>query len=193
MKHIGIWRSILLTLSAIGLSGCAADVPTAPKLRDREASPGVVSELAGGLFTKEVLQRAKPLSRDITVSATIGKEGGTLAIPAAGFHLTVPAGAVASRTNFTVTAIKGSLVAYEFGPHGIQFERALIARQDLAVTEWHLLEVRPLVAGYFADRSALDVKNSTALISEVLSGVISPLSRQFTFGIDHFSGYVVAW
>ena len=193
MRHFRIWRSFLLTLSAIGVSGCAADAPTAPRFQGAEASPGLVSDLAGGLVSKNVLERTKPLSRDVTASAVIGREGGTLSIPAAGFHLTIPPGAVTSNTKFTVTAIKGSLVAYEFWPHGTQFERGLIARQDLAGTEWQGLEVRPLVAGYFAERSALDLSNATAVVTEVIAGVISPLSKQFTFGIDHFSGYVVAW
>ena len=192
MKRLRIWRSLVLALSAIGIAGCSADSLTAPKYQ-ADAAPELVGDLLGNLVTKNVLKRSAPLAKDITVSATIGEKGGTLSIPAAGFQLTVPAGAVKARTRFTVTALQGSLVAYEFGPHGTTFPKSLSARQDLAVTEWQVLELRPLVAGYFAEKSQLNQGSATALVSEVLSGVISPLSKQFTFRIDHFSGYVVAW
>src|SRR5688572_17253888 len=192
MKQLKIWRSIVLAFSATGFAGCSADSPTAPKIQS-DPSAGVVTELLGNLVQKNVLERTTALTRDITVSAVIGEKGGTLSIPAAGFTVTIPAGAVNAPTNFSVTALKGTLVAYEFGPHGIKFARSLYATQDLNVTKWGLLSLRPLVAGYFADRSALDPKNATALVSEVISGVIAPQSQQFTFKIDHFSGYVVAW
>lgn len=192
MRKFKIWRSLLLALSALGVAGCVADSLTAPKVQD-EANPALVGDLLGNLVTKSVLKRQTGLAKDITVSAVIGDQGGTLSIPAAGFTLTVPAGAVKAKTTFTVTAIKGDLVAYEFGPHGTNFPKSLSARQDLVVTEWNVLQVRPLVAGYFADKSALDLNDATAVVSEVLSGVISPLTKQFNFKIDHFSGYVVAW
>jgi ZU5 domain-containing protein len=192
MKQLKIWRSIVLAFTAMGFAGCSADSPTAPKFQS-DPSAGLVTDLLGGLLKKNVLERKTALTRDITVSAVIGEKGGTLSIPAAGFTVTVPAGAVNAPTNFTVKALKGTLVAYEFGPHGIKFAKSLSAQQDLKVTKWGLLSLRPLVAGYFADKSALDLRNATALVSEVLNGVIAPLSQQFTFKIDHFSGYVVAW
>jgi hypothetical protein len=192
MKHLRIWRSLLLTLSAFGLAGCGADAITAPKIRT-EANPGLVTDLLGGTVTKSVLERKTPLASDITVSAIIGEQGGTISVPAAGFTLTVPRGAVSTKTAFTVTALKGSLVAYEFGPHGISFAKPLIARQALGTTQWNPLEMRPLLAGYFAERSALNVSNATALLSELTLGAVNILTQQFIFPIGHFSGYVVAW
>ena len=191
MTHLRIWRSLLLALSAIGIGACATDSPTGPKFQG-QASPGLVTDLYDGLVTKSVLQRTTPLARDVTVSVVIGKDGGALSIPEAGFRLFVPAGAVSADTRFTVTALKGSLVAYEFGPHGISFGNALSARQDLSVTQWRP-QLRPLVAGYFAEKSALDASSATALLSELIDGSINPLSKHFSFRIEHFSGYVVAW
>ncbi len=185
-----IWRSILFALSAIGLGACV-EAPTAPKV---QSDPSLlITESITGLFTKTGLKRTTPLAKDITVSTVIDSKGGVITIPAAGFELTIPAKAVKTRTKFTVTAIKGPLVAYEFGPHGIQFDVPLTARQNLAVTEWTVLNVRPLVAGYFAERSDLNLTNGTATLSELLGGVISPLTQQFKFRIEHFSGYIVAW
>jgi hypothetical protein len=146
-----------------------------------------------GLVSKDALTRKNALSADITVTAIIGKDGGTLSIPATGFHLTVPAGAVKLDTEFSVTALKGKLVAYEFGPHGITFDRPLEARQSLIGTDWSLLSLKPLFAGYFTDKDHLDYATKTAQLSEVLSGATAPLTKQFSWHIEHFSGYVVAW
>ena len=192
MKRKSLWHSIRLAFASLGLVACAADPVTAPKI-SADANPGLVSDLLGGLFSKDVLTRKQELTKDITVTAVIGSNGGRLAIPAAGFELVVPRYAVKKSTRFTVTAIKGKLVAYEFGPHGTNFPRSLQAKQDLSVTDWNLLSLRPLTAGYFADRSDLNLQRATALVSEIIRGLTIPLTKQFNFPIDHFSGYVVAW
>jgi hypothetical protein len=193
MKHLKLWKRLFLALAAVGVAGCSVDSITAPPKVTADASAGLVGDLLGGLFKKDVLERKKPLSKDITVSKTIGKSGGTISIPEAGFTLTVPANAVKTNTNFTVTAIKGSLVAYEFGPHGIKFDKSLTFKQDLNNTEWSLLKLKLLTGGYFKNRSDLDHKNAVALVSEVLNGLLIPLTKEFSFKIDHFSGYIVAW
>ena len=194
MKPLKLWRSLLTAIASIGLIGCATDAPTAPRTSS-EANPGLVADLleGTGLVTKDALTRKNPLAKDITVSAVIGKEGGSLSIPEAGFYLTIPSGAVREPTEFVVTALQGKLVAYEFGPHGITFSRAIFARQDLSLTDWRLLPFKPLTAGYFADIADLNTATKTALLSEVISGTTAPLTKQFTWPIEHFSGYVVAW
>jgi len=192
MKLLKIWRSLLLGLATLGFGGCSVDGPTAPRL-SADPSAGLLSSLEGSLVSKDALVRNTTLANDITVTADIGTEGGTLAIPAAGFQLIVPPGAVVSRTVFTVTALSGNLVAYEFGPHRLKFRVPLRATQDLSNTRWRPLSLKPLVAGYFLERSDLDQTSATALVSEVIEGVTIPLSKQFKWRIDHFSGYVVAW
>lgn len=192
MQRKSLWHSIRLAFASLGLVACAADPVTAPKISS-EANAGLVTDLTGGLLKKDVLTRKTPLAKDITVSATIGSTGGRLSIPAAGFELVIPPNAVKKSTKFTVTAIAGTLVAYEFGPHGTTFPRALQASQDLTVTNWNPLSIRTLVAGYFADRSHLSLSRATALVSEVITGVTVPLTKRFSWDIEHFSGYVVAW
>lgn len=190
MKPNNLWRSFLLALASLGTAGCAIESPTAPPIG--QSATTLVTDALSGLITKDVLTRKKALTKDITVAATIGKEGGRLTIPAAGFELVIPPGAVGTRTKFTVTAVRGTLVAYEFGPHGTQFAVPLRARQDLSVTNWRPLGPT-LVSGYFLERSHLDQGAATALVSEVISGLTDPLAKQFGWRIEHFSGYVVAW
>lgn len=193
MKHVRLWKRLLLALAAIGVAGCSADSITAPAKIDADASAGLVGDLLGGLIKKDVLERSRPLSRDYTVSKTIGKAGGTIAIPEAGLTVTFPSGAVSSNTQITVKALAGDLVAYEFGPHGIRFAKPLTIKQDLRVTEWSLLQLKVLFGGYYADESHLNENNGTVLLTELLKGVLVPLSKEFSFKVDHFSGYVVAW
>ena len=192
MQRKSLWQSIRLAFVSLGLVACAADPITAPKI-SADANPGLVSDLLGGLLKKQVLTRKTALAKDITVSATIGSAGGRLSIPEAGFELVVPPNAVKKSTKFTVTAIKGNLVAYEFGPHGTTFPRSLQAKQNLQGTSYQPLNLRPLQAAYFADRSQLSLSDATALVSELIGGVTSLLTKQFSWQIEHFSGYVVAW
>lgn len=194
MKRNSIWHSLRLVIASLGLTACAADTVTAPRISN-EANQNLVSGLVGGLFKKNALTRKTALSKDITVTAVIGKDGGRLSIPAAGFELTIPKNAVKTNTTFTVTAIKGKLVAYEFGPHGLTFQKNLEAKQDLSGTEYRLVSglLKPLVAGYFLQRSDLDQGNAVALVLEVIKGLTVPLTQTFSFDIEHFSGYVVAW
>lgn len=192
MQRKSLWQSIRLAVVSLGLVACAADPITAPKI-SAETNPNLVSDLLGGLVSKDVLTRKQPLATDITVTAVIGQQGGRLRIPAAGFELIIPKNAVNTSTRFTVTALKGKLVAYEFGPHGTTFPRALQAKQDLSGTDWHLLSLRLLSAGYFQERSDLNFGRATALLSELIPGVTTPLTKEFSWQIEHFSGYVVAW
>lgn len=193
MKPISLWKRLLLALAAAGVTGCSADSISAPPKATADASATLVGDVVGGLIRKDVLERTRLLTKDITVSKTIGKSGGTISIPEAGLEFTVPSGALKSNTTITVKALRGNLVAYEFGPHGLEFEKSPTVKQDLRNTEWSVGQLRLLTGGYFAEASHLDQKNGTALLSEVLKGVLVPLSRQFSFKIDHFSGYVVAW
>ena len=85
------------------------------------------------------LQRTTPLAAPITVSKVIGADGGTLSIPEAGVTVTVPRGALAQTTTITMTARAGSLVAYDFAPHGITFAKPLVFSQQLRGTNASLL------------------------------------------------------
>lgn len=136
------------------------------------------------------LQRSAPLAADITVSQSIGTAGGTLSIPAAGVTVTVPAGAVSGPTQFTMTARAGSLIAYDFAPHGITFAKPLVFTQSLNGTNATLLNKAFLELGYYADPSQLN--SVGGLLSELTSGVVNLLSWNFTANIKHFSGYMVA-
>ena len=193
-----IRRAGLLAVALlIGVSAaCNTERTSAPATL---AAPAASHDLLGGLvgtvtntlsLTKATgLLRTTPLAAPITVSRTIGYWGGTLAIPEAGVTVVVPVGALTKDTQITMTARAGSLVAYDFDPHGITVAKPLAFTQSLKGTNVSLLTVLQLKLGYYSDPSLLG--QTTALVSEVVSGVGSLLTGTFTAPIKHFSGYVV--
>ena len=192
-------RISLVTTSLALFTACSSEPISAPP---RVGSPAVApsADLLGGLVGGVVnvvqslmlvpgLQRSSPLATTITVSQTIGSAGGTLSIPAAGVTVAVPAGALGAPTLITMTARQGSLVAYDFAPHGIVFVKPLVFTQTLSGTSASLLNVAAIQLGYYADPSQLTLLGG--LVSELLGGNVNLLSWTYTGNIKHFSGYMM--
>ena len=185
-------RLVALALGSLVLASCGGEHPTLPQLK-QSAPEAPAGDLLGGLTSLlgvNGLQRTQALAAPITVTKAIGPDGGTLAIPQAGVTVTVPRGALAATTTITMTARAGSLVAYDFAPHGITFAKPLVFTQSLAGTNASLLTAPLLALGYYSDPSLLTAVGG--LVSELLSGNVSLLSWTFTAKIPHFSGYMVA-
>lgn len=188
-------------LSALAVAGLAfiaacSGEPTAPRAPIATPAAAPSADLIGGvlgavtkLITLPGVQRTTPLSSNITVSKTIGTAGGTLAIPAAGVTVVVPAGALTQSTVITMTARKGYLVAYDFAPHGITFAKPLVFTQKLQGTNANLLTAPLLKLGYYSDPSLLTAVGG--LVSELLGGNVNLLNWTFTSNIKHFSGYMM--
>lgn len=186
-----IWRSLVVASAAVGLGACGFEAPTAPNasvVTDAPA-PGLLRDL----LQKKPLRREQALRRDVTVAAVIGRAGGRIELPGQGFTLVVPRGAVKKDTRFEVTAVKGDLVAYEFEPHGTTFNVPLVATQELDGTQVQLRILPSLTAGYFTDRNELLNRDGTLNLLELINGITLPLTREFTWKIEHFSGYIVAY
>lgn len=192
-----IRRLVALAAALVAVASCTTDQPTspaAPRTAPTAAAPsadllGGVTGLVGSLVSVDGLQRNTPLAKPITVTKTIGSAGGTLAIPEAGVTVVVPAGALAKNTVITMTARAGTLIAYDFEPHGITFARPLVFSQSLRGTNASLLTAPFLKLAYYKDASLLT--KTGALVSELLGGVVNVLEWKFTGSIPHFSGYVV--
>lgn len=136
---------------------------------------------------------AQALTQDITVSAVIGSAGGTLSLPQTGLTITVPAGAVSGPTLFSVTALHGQMVAYQFEPHGTKFAVPLQMAQDLGVLDAaSLAKMSALSVGYFADQSALDDNDDQGQCSEYTAKMLDAANNRLVFWVKHFSGYMVS-
>lgn len=193
-KH---WKSCLRFAAVAVLAACSNDsnvLATTEPLQPQSAAQALqVGPLPiGTMASVRPLTRRAPLRSDLSASARIGAAGGTLRLPQAGFTLTVPPGAVKKPTTFSVTALAGADVAYEFEPHGTVFLRPLSATQELRGTR-HALAGPSLLAGYFPDRSALSTSGLGTLVSERIAGTVDLRRTAFTWPIGHFSGYIVAW
>jgi len=185
-------RLAALAFGALALVSCGTDQPTAVSRPAPSVSGAPSASLLGtltSLLTMDGLQRTTPLAAPITVSKSIGAEGGTLTIPQAGVTVVVPRGALAQTTTITMTARAGSLVAYDFAPHGITFAKPLVFSQQLKGTNATLLSAPFLQLGYYSDPSLLTKVGG--LVSELLGGTLNTLTWTFTAPIPHFSGYIV--
>jgi hypothetical protein len=185
-------RLAALALSALTVVSCGNDQPTAVPQLDSASSSTPSASLLGALtslLTVDGLQRTTPLAAPITVSKVVGADGGTLSIPQAGVTVTVPRGALAQNTTITMTARAGSLVAYDFAPHGITFAKPLVFSQQLKGTNASLLTAPFLQLGYYSDPNLLTKVGG--LVSELLGGTLNTLTWTFTAPIPHFSGYIV--
>ena len=196
---------ILTTIAAgtlLIVAGCRDSIAPAPVAPDANGQPEqllglnipLIDNLLGTGDTVIVLQRATPLPSNITATKVIGREGGTLSLPDAGLTINVPAGAVYYPTTFSVTALAGRPVAYEFGPHGSKFAKPLTMTQDLRVTYLNQASLSYLHfhAGYFTSSTNLIDFLLRAVVSELLPATASANDMVVRFNVSHFSGYLVA-
>jgi hypothetical protein len=153
---------------------------------------GLIGGLVGGLTNVLVppVERLTPLASDVVWTFTAGPNGAISSNPAVGLTITVPYGALSSTQTITVTALAGRPIAYKFEPH-LEFARKVSLTQNLDGTTAGLLS--SLNGAHFAtDRLVLD-ERGLASVDEVVSGLLSGLlARKFTFGVTHFSGWLLA-
>lgn len=196
-------RKVLLAFAAIAslgtLAACADAPTTAPHPGDAPSqllglsSPGSLLDSLTSPVLSDALQRSTPLATDISASAVVGDAGGVLVIPSAGLRVEIPRGAVrGAPITITARALAGSLVAYEFQPHGKQFARALRITQDLSGTKWLETNVLALEAVYFKDKAQVDPLTGVVTVDEVLPAALDLLRGRVSFQVQHFSGYAVS-
>ena len=171
------------------------DTSTSP-VADSELAPVSDPNFSGiSAPTKvHVMSRQEVLSADLTASAVIGPKGGELRLKEAGLRLIVPKGAVSAPTTFSVTAIAGSMVAYEFQPHGATFAVPLIIQQTVfnSGPESANPNTYNFEAGHFLSRADLDGTAEIGVVNEMLPTRIESGKGKITFSVTHFSGYLLA-
>ena len=171
---------------------CSSDRSTGPQQAAVSMKKMKLPKKLGQLIpdTVDVAVRLSPLPNDVSVSKVIGTAGGTISIPEAGVKLIVPAGAVSSNVNFTMTALRGPLIAYEFGPHGTVFNVPVQVEQ--ATSGLFVIGDDALTAGYFTNRADLENEDTVGDLAEE-NPVTKDTGRSvLRFNVNHFSGYLVA-
>lgn len=178
--------------TALVISACTDAGVTAPAAPVAAAQSS--SNLLGGLLGLQAIApitRNTPLAQDVSWSFTVGSGGASSSNSAVGLTIHVPSGAVSSPTTITVTALQGNMVAYSFAPHGLQFARKVTLTQKLNGTSV-ANQLLPMLSGAYFASDAPILSGGLALVTEVLSGLLNPLLKEFSFPIEHFSGYLVA-
>lgn len=184
LKHLRLF----LPLAAL-LAACGPD-STQPSALIRTGGP--VLELFDPALEVDVLQRSAPLLHNFAAVGIIGREGGTLSIPEAGFSVAFPPNAVRLPTLVSVTALPGTAVGYVFAPHGLVFRKPPVITQDLRGTA---VFGDPVLRGtlegaYLPDLAGL--AGITARVRETRPTTVDVTGWKMQFNVDHFSTYIAS-
>jgi hypothetical protein len=158
---------------------------------------GVVNTVTSILPVDEllpVLHRRQSLRQDVTWSFVAGPDGATSHNSATGLTIVIPRGALTTTQTITVRAPAGSLIQYEFGPHGLQFAKPVELRQDLTLADLTVLLGLDKISGAYYGQGSLQYDPSTNLahVDELEPTTVNLLTLSTSVKIQHFSGYILA-
>ena len=210
-----VFRSLLLVVTAVGVMSCTDGIPTQP-VAPTTAQNGLLSGLVGGVVdllgqvvrvisfqtdpngipVNAVQWSPSHVNQVRTVSATIGVNGGTLAIPGSDFTITFPYGALSQPTNISITSDNSGYVTYDMQPHGLTFLKPVVVTQRLNNTAvYGTSKALNSFGAYFA-KDLLDLSGIlSALEIETTTIFLSPRTGQAeveTWLLNHFSRYMLA-
>jgi hypothetical protein len=208
-------RSFVLVLTTFVALSCSDYSPTAPPLAPTQAENGLLSGLVGtvtnllGSVLKIIGFRTDPngipvaaikwspthTNQTRSVSATIGYDGGTLAIPGSDFTITFPRGALSRSTAIKITSDASGYVSYDMQPHGLRFARPVIVTQRLRNTTVY---GTPLALNAFCAYFSTDLLDLSGILkaleietTTILSGSNGQAEIE-AWQINHFSRYMLA-
>ena len=187
--------TVTAALLALTIGACNTDSPTSvPSFASTgNAIAATAASASAPDLSVSAALRTKPLANDVIASAVIDNRGGSIKVPGTGFELKVPKGAVSVKTTFKVKALAGSIVAYEFEPHGARFLVPLTFSQETKPIVGGSAGLVPLL-GYFSSSTKLNHGNGTAAVSEIAPAfeVTDITGKKLEGFIFHFSGYLVS-
>jgi len=141
------------------------------------------------------VKRNTPLASDVVWSFYAGSGGGYTSNSSVGLTVSIPPGALSNTVKITVTALEGAPVAYRFEPH-LEFSKKVYITQNLKGTSAGLLSSLLLKGAHFPGDSPVYTSSGLAIVDEVvpaiLSNLLGLLGRTATFGVGHFSGWILA-
>lgn len=208
-------RSFTLVLATFVALSCSDYSPTGP-MAPAQAQAGLLDGLLGvvtsllgtvlriipfttdpdGIPVSAVKWAPTHVNQVRTVTATIGYNGGTLAIPGSDFTIFFPKGALSSSTAISITSDASGYVSYDMKPHGITFSKPVIVTQRLQNTAVYgtNLSLNSFCAYFPQDLlnlsgilSALEIETTT-----IFSGSNQGQAEVETWQLNHFSRYMLA-
>lgn len=216
-KNIIHSRSIghfaLLVLAALTLSCADSGAPTAPVGQETLVTPPLPGS-PGGTNGGEWIPIAPSTDPDgkqvrgarwsstrtpveLSVTGTIGPEGGSLAIPGADFVIQFPAGALAAPTTITIDSKESPWVTYDMQPHGLIFLKPVYVMQALARTATHQTPAAFFLFGAYLPEGRETVQpDNTAISTETTPSFIyldrNGVPTWSVWVLSHFSRYMLA-
>ncbi|MGH7680016.1 MAG: hypothetical protein ACRENU_16225 [Gemmatimonadaceae bacterium] len=187
--------AVATSLFAVACSDASRSA-TAPDIAvstaTESANLGIVDGLLGLLVAP--VKRNAPLANDVSWTFRAGPNGGYTSNSALGVTVNVPAGALDENVVITVTALKGAPIAYSFSPH-LEFGKKVYITQSLKGTSAGLLASLLLNGAHFPGDRPEYTGSGLAIVDEVvpalLNGLLGTLNRSATFGVTHFSGWLL--
>jgi hypothetical protein len=190
--------SVAVALVTVACSDSSRSL-TAPTMRGPAASQNLLG-LGGLLGTVTDLllppvKRTTPLASDVSWTFTAGPGGATSSNSDVGLTVVVPYGALATTQQITVTALAGAPVAYRFEPH-LVFSKKVYLTQSLRGTNVglvsSLLNSLLLSGGHFAGDQLEVNASGLAILNEAVPATTNLWTRTSTFGVEHFTGWILA-
>jgi hypothetical protein len=217
-RFIRTFSLVLATAVALSCSDYSPTAPTTPIAAPTQAADGLIGDLLGivtnllGTVLKVIGFRSDPNGIPVTAikwapshynqtrstSASIGYNGGTLAIPGSDFTITFPKGALYETTWITITSDASGYVSYDMKPHGLKFAKPVIVTQRLNNTAVYKTPAALNAAcAYFSTDllnlggilKALEIETTT-IFSAPKGGSLVPEIE--TWQLNHFSRYMLA-
>ena len=169
------------TVLATACSDSMRAPATAPVTPTAESSAQLLDGLLGtvGRLLVTPVHRRTALENDVTWSFTAGALGGSTYNPAVGLSVYVPPGALDRNVRITVTALKGSVVAYRFEPH-LEFDRKVVLTQNLDGLRYGLLGTNLLASfkgAHFPGDEPDITRDGLAVVDEVVGAVLNLFAK----------------
>jgi len=210
-------RSSVLVLTTFVALSCSEFSPTAPAIQaPSQAQDGLLSGLVGlvtnllGTVLNVITFRTDPngipvnavkwtgthINQTRSVSAYIGQNGGTLALPSSDFTITFPSGALSQTTLITVVSDGDGYVAYDMRPHGLRFNKPVLVTQRLNHTAVYGTSLALKAAGAYFPQDPTDYSGTINALEIETTTIFSSRNDGKadveTWLLNHFSRYMLA-
>jgi hypothetical protein len=208
--------SFLVLTTAIALS-CAEYSPTAPAIQaPAQAQDGLISGLLGivtnvlgtllrvvtfqydpnGIPVNAVRWTGTHINQTRSVSAYIGENGGTIALPSSDFTITFPSGALSQTTLITIVSDGNGYVSYDMRPHGLRFNKPVFVTQRLNNTAVYGTSLALKAAGAYFPQDPTDYSGTINALEIETTAIFSSKNDGNadveTWLLNHFSRYMLA-
>ena len=210
-------RSSVLVLTTFVALSCSEFSPTAPPIQaPSQAQDGLLSGLVGlvtnllGTVLNVITFRTDPngipvnavrwtgthINQTRSVSAYIGQNGGTLALPSSDFTITFPSGALSQTTLITAVSDGDGYVAYDMRPHGLRFNKPVLVTQRLNNTAVYGTSLALKAAGAYFPQDPTDYSGTINALEIETTTIFSSRNDGKadveTWLLNHFSRYMLA-